>query len=159
MSGFNVIHVTDIYGIFGECDSLAVIKSPINLTQECSLPNNGTWIRKDMKKEVTYLPDLTASIELINKELISYVITYELNGGNNHAENPMFYKEGETVTFKTPGKEGYKFAGWYDKSNNAKVASVKGKDITVYAKWKEKRTERARSILPLRILERLKEKT
>ena len=46
-------------------------------------------------------------------ELISYPITYELDGGENAPENPDSYTiESETITLKAPTKEGYLFKGW-----------------------------------------------
>lgn len=46
-------------------------------------------------------------------ELIPYPITYELDGGENAAENPDSYTiESETITLKDPTREGYIFKGW-----------------------------------------------
>lgn len=44
---------------------------------------------------------------------IKYNITYELNGGTNHEDNPSKYDILYGVTFKEPTKEGCDFAGWY----------------------------------------------
>lgn len=46
-------------------------------------------------------------------EPVPYPITYELDGGENAAENPDSYTiESETITLKDPEKEGYTFLGW-----------------------------------------------
>ena len=140
LSNLNASKVSNMSAMFDGCDSLITIYAPINVTIDCDLPQNGTWIRTDTNEVVKYLPkNLNKSIELVNKDKVVdteiYSNIYELDGGINHAENPTSYTKGETVTFKAPTKEGYKFAGWYDKSNNRRVISVTGKNITVYAKW------------------------
>lgn len=67
-------------------------------------------------------------------EPFDYFITYSLDGGINNPENPIGYKEGETVTLLEPTKEGVKFGGWF-LSDNTKITSVSGQSVTVYAKW------------------------
>ena len=65
-----------------------------------------------------------------------YDITYVLNGGTNHAENPNSYYKKATITLKNPSKTGYTFGGWYsDAKFKKKVTTVSGGDKTVYAKW------------------------
>jgi uncharacterized repeat protein (TIGR02543 family) len=44
--------------------------------------------------------------------IISYIISYELNGGVNHAGNPATYTVEDSVVLKKPGKAGYNFTGW-----------------------------------------------
>ena len=46
-----------------------------------------------------------------------YTITYNLDGGTNHANNPSSYIEGTTFTFLDATKNGYSFAGWFDADN------------------------------------------
>ena len=83
----------------------------------------------------------TGNITLYAKwELVSYTITYALDGGTNAPENPAGYNvETETVTLKDPVKTGYTFAGWYkDGGFITKVTEIpQGTtgDITLYAKW------------------------
>lgn len=69
-----------------------------------------------------------------------YKITYELNGGTNHNENPAAFKENsDAILLKDPTREGFTFAGWYlDNAFTQKVTQIdKGtaQDITLYAKW------------------------
>ena len=65
-----------------------------------------------------------------------YDITYVLNGGTNHAENPNSYYKKALITLKNPTKAGYTFKGWYtDKKFKKKVTTVSGGNKTVYAKW------------------------
>ena len=44
---------------------------------------------------------------------IEYSITYELDGGENHADNPVTYTiESSEIVLGAPTKEGYSFVGW-----------------------------------------------
>ena len=73
--------------------------------------------------------------------LITYSISYELNGGTNAAGNPKSYTiESRFVYFSAPTRTGYTFAGWYtseDFSENpvTKITSGSFGNITLYAKW------------------------
>lgn len=73
--------------------------------------------------------------------LIQYSITYNLNGGTNHAENPAEYNVGsEKITLLDPTKTGYRFDGWYDNDAFAgepvtKIAVGSTGNVTLYAKW------------------------
>ena len=70
-----------------------------------------------------------------------YSITYELNGGTNHANNPNTYTyEYATITLQEPTKTGYTFNGWYDNSSFTETPITqisKGSygNKTLYAKW------------------------
>ena len=74
-------------------------------------------------------------------ELETYSITYELNGGTNHANNPNSYTyEDATITLQEPTKTGYTFKGWYDNSSftGTPITQIsKGSygNKTLYAKW------------------------
>lgn len=69
-----------------------------------------------------------------------YTITYNLNGGSNHADNPSSYEvTTDTIILGNPTRTGYTFAGWYSDSNyTIKVTEItKGStgNKTFYAKW------------------------
>ena len=95
--------------------------------------------------QVTEIPQgTTGNITLYAKwELVSYTITYELDGGTNVPENPASYNvESETITLKDPAKPGYTFEGWYrteDFTGNAVTEIIQGTtgNITLYAKWEQ----------------------
>lgn len=76
-----------------------------------------------------------------------YSITYELDGGTNNSNNPSYYSSGTTVTLQDPAREGYDFAGWYkDAEYSQKVTEIAKEstgDVTLYAKWKEGKYNRA----------------
>ncbi len=66
-------------------------------------------------------------------------LTYVLNGGTNHASNPVYYDSTAEVTLAEPTKTGYLFDGWYFDENCTlpfmSIAQGRTGDITVYAKW------------------------
>lgn len=71
-----------------------------------------------------------------------YSIVYELNGGSLSQANPDKYTAGTVVKLNKPGKEGYKFTGWYTSENYVKGTRI-GKigkkcqgDIKLYACFK-----------------------
>ena len=89
---------------------------------------NGTW---NKASNVT----LTAKWQLI-----SYTITYNLDGGSNSSLNPKgFTVFSGKITLNEPIKEGYKFIGWYtDSSYSKKITEIPAgshEPITLYAKW------------------------
>ena len=56
----------------------------------------------------------TGNKELWAKFLENYSITYHLDGGSNHADNPAKYTiETETITLKPANKADHIFFGWY----------------------------------------------
>ncbi len=84
----------------------------------------------------------TANVTLYAKwTAIAYTITYNLNEGTNHNDNPAgFNVETPTITLQSPTKTGYTFAGWF---NNAgltgetitQIAQGSTANVTLYAKW------------------------
>lgn len=69
----------------------------------------------------------------------TYNITYVMNGGRNHLENPTDFIASETIVLQTPTKEGYRFTGWFtDQALTNQIEQISGsltKDQTVYAGW------------------------
>ncbi len=85
---------------------------------------------------------VTSNITLYAKwKLGSYTIQYNLNGGENSLANPLNYTtETETITFSSPSRLGYTFAGWFDNAsfNGSAVTTItKGStgDKALWAKW------------------------
>ena len=90
---------------------------------------------------------LTGAVTLYAKwNIITYSVTYELNGGTCTVENPALYTiESDTITLAEPQKEGFTFGGWYTSSSlsGTKQTSIeKGStgNKVYYAKWLEKCT-------------------
>ena len=70
-----------------------------------------------------------------------YKITYILNGGTNHGDNPAFYTvETDTVVFGEPTRTGYEFVGWYeDQSGTSAIREIPQGSTgvkTLYARWR-----------------------
>jgi uncharacterized repeat protein (TIGR02543 family) len=70
----------------------------------------------------------------------TYNITYELNGGTNHADNAAVYTKGVGLTLKNPAKDGFTFNGWYETADftGDAVTAVTATDSgnkTLYAKF------------------------
>jgi uncharacterized protein (TIGR02145 family)/uncharacterized repeat protein (TIGR02543 family) len=70
-----------------------------------------------------------------------YTITYNLNGGTNHASNPTSYNvTTSTITLAAPNRAGYAFGGWYDNSGLSgsavtTIPSGSTGDRAFWAKW------------------------
>ena len=81
------------------------------------------------------------SITLYAKwKLITYTITYELNGGTNESNNPTSYTiEDLPLILQDPIKTDYTFEGWFTEASfqnritQIEVSSIGNKDL--YAKW------------------------
>lgn len=73
--------------------------------------------------------------------ILTYSITYILNGGTNNTDNPKSYTvENESIKLKIPSRTGYTFEGWYKDSyftgdvvTEIEHGSTGG--MTLYAKW------------------------
>lgn len=69
-----------------------------------------------------------------------YNVSYVMNGGTNHGDNPVAYSGLATAfALKNPTRSGYAFGGWYtDSSFTRRITSIsagsKG-NLTLYAKW------------------------
>lgn len=77
-----------------------------------------------------------------NWNIVTYTITYELDGGTNAAANPATYKVTDAdITLATPKKKGYTFDGWTKDSNDGTpvvglvLDTAAAADVTVYAHW------------------------
>ena len=102
-------------------------------------------------KDKASIKNLGAKLEAENGEKVvlyaqwtrnEYTITYKLNGGINHEENPGTYTiEDGAITLENPSMDGYKFRGWYaDTKGKTRVKTIdvgELKNITLYAMWKK----------------------
>ena len=66
-----------------------------------------------------------------------YTITYDLEGGSNHTDNPYLYEYGQTVQLESPVRDGYEFLGWYNKDGNRVTEITLGEmgDLELFAQW------------------------
>lgn len=77
----------------------------------------------------------SGSTYVVKVKLITYTISYTLNGGTNHADNPSSYNiESSKITLKDPTREGYVFMGW-EEGNTINAGSTGNKTFT--AQWKQ----------------------
>ena len=82
----------------------------------------------------------TASCK-VTVSLTEYAITYHLDGGSNHADNPAKYTvETETITLKDAERTGYTFMGWYANAGFTgekvtQIAQGRTGDKALWAKW------------------------
>ena len=72
---------------------------------------------------------------------VKYDITYDLNGGDNHKDNPAAYTVEDEITLKAPVKKNYTFLGWTYKGQKEPqkiVTIVKGTHdaLSYTANWK-----------------------
>ena len=104
----------------------------------------GGWYKDaEFTTQVTEITQgTTGNITLYAKwELVSYTITYELNGGTNAPENPAGYNvDTETITLKAPTKDGFAFTGWFESPDFSttevkEITQGSTGDKTLYARW------------------------
>ena len=67
----------------------------------------------------------------------TYIIEYDLNGGDAVRNQTEYTVESEDISLHAPIREGYEFDGWFDKANNLVERIKKGSvgDIKLKAKW------------------------
>lgn len=106
----------------------------------------GWYLDANFQTEIKGVEGCTENITIYAKwEIDTYTITYELDGGVNHKDNPVFYTINDKVDLKNPTKEGFTFEGWYSTDPNSPEFNSKSKvtsisagnsgDRTLYAKW------------------------
>lgn len=75
-------------------------------------------------------------------EAIRYSVSYELDSGTNHANNPDSYTiENNAYTLRAPSRDGYAFRGWFTDEactdSVTKIATDGCEDLTFYASWEK----------------------
>ncbi len=93
----------------------------------------------------SFTPSAQNAVATANYALTNYTITYNLDGGTNHASNPSTYNyETATITLQNPTKTGYNFGDWYtdaEKTVTGKtIVNHSTGDKTFYATWTPKTT-------------------
>ena len=70
-------------------------------------------------------------------KVIEYTISYELDGGENNADNPAKYTVEDTVTLAAPTKAGYEFVMWADDHGKQVTEISAGSigNVTLTAVW------------------------
>ena len=75
-----------------------------------------------------------------NWYLVTYNITYILDGGTNNSSNPTTYTVEDEIVLANPYKYGYRFVGWYDDEGNqiTTLGQTIACNLTLTAKWYDK---------------------
>ena len=89
---------------------------------------NGVLVKTIENKDY----DLIAKWE---KNIVTYTIKLDVNGGNALSSNQITFEENNKVTLPTPTRSGYKFLGWYE--NNTLVTTITNKNYNLVAKWEK----------------------
>lgn len=105
------------------------------------ISNSGTWKYASNKSLVA------------KWNIITYSITYNLNGGTNAISNPTSYTVKDTISLSDPRKNFNTFVGWYlnDKKIETIVLGTTG-DLTIEAKWSQTNEQKAEEQEELRRL-------
>ena len=138
----------------GSFDSMQIIPDSYNIlsSTDTVLPtptkegyNFGGWYTSPFYyyTEVTSIPaGSSQDYSLYAKwEIITYNITYELNGGTISESYATTYTVEDSITLPTPTKDGYEFYGWYtsqDFDYDTKISKINSGstgDLTLYAEW------------------------
>ena len=102
---------------------------------------DGWYSDEALQTQVTSIPKgSTSSVKVYAKwNLLTYTISYELDGGTNNSSNANSYNTEQMIALGNPTRKGYTFAGWYFDSSfkngtyNIPLGSSGNK--TLYAKW------------------------
>ena len=90
---------------------------------------------KEAPTTVTIVIDLTNNVINFFYTIETYTITYILDGGTNHPDNPATYTIVDTpITLKAPTKYGHDFVGW--SPDNGVIAEGSTGNKTFTAAWK-----------------------
>lgn len=101
----------------------------------------GWYLDENFQTEIKGVEGCTGNITIYAKwEIDTYTITYVLNGGENHKDNPATYTILDKITLKDATREGFTFKGWYNDPENTKsrvttIAAGNSGDRTLYAMW------------------------
>ena len=101
-----------------------------------SLSENGSVAYADGASVINLTSNKDGNVNLYAVwEIVSYTITYELDGGTNNPSNPTTYTVEDIVNFEIPTKTGYRFTGWT--YNDSPITSTEGLigNITVKANY------------------------
>jgi len=115
----------------------------------------GWYLDSKFEHQITGVSGHTEALTVYAKwEIITYSITYVLNGGTNNSKNVDSYTVEDLVKLENPTRIGFVFEGWFTDpeftAKNKKTQIAKGStgDITLYAKWKGNTAEAPTASIP-----------
>ncbi len=102
----------------------------------------GGWYRdSNFRNRITDTSGVYENLTLYaNWSVRTHKVTYHLNGGDNHPDNPATFRETDArIELQAPTKQGYAFAGWYsDEACTQSVPWIKKNttaDVELWANW------------------------
>ena len=108
------------------------------------------WYLNDVEYEFTVMPEINITLVAKWEEVetpepgpdpvVTYTLTFDVNGGNALAENSITGEAGTAITLPVPTKEGYTFLGWYNGEVKFEETTMPSENITLVAKWEEVET-------------------
>lgn len=96
-------------------------------------------------EQYTVTGDVTLKAHYEKKAEVTYLITFDPNGGRR--AEPVKAAKGERITLPGTEKSGYVFLGWYTEKKGGILFGLAGdelevaKDMTVYALWEKEKAE------------------
>ena len=105
------------------------------------------WYNGEVKFEETEMP--AENITLVAKweeveipgpgpdPVVTFTITFDVNGGNALAENSITGEAGTAVELPVPTREGYTFLGWLYEGELFETTSMPDFSLTLVASWEE----------------------
>ncbi len=79
-----------------------------------------------------------SGVGCVDQKPTVYTITYNLDGGKNHADNPSSYTEQDQIVLKAPSKTGFVFVEW--RKDGVKIEKIERgskENLTLTAVWQE----------------------
>ena len=96
----------------------------VNFALYIPVENTGYTFSHWNSKDLFYKNNLTTLGLNSNWSLVSYKITYALDGGTNSSLNPTSYTiETPNITLENATKQNYQFLGWFD-GNNQRITTI-----------------------------------
>ena len=105
------------------------------------------WYLHDVEYEFSVMPELNITLVAKWEEVetpgpgadpvVTYTITFDVNGGNPLVTNTITGEAGSAVTLPTPTKEGYNFGGWLYEGELFETTSMPDFSLTLVASWEE----------------------
>ena len=142
---WDVTHYDIIYELDGgqnNANNPATYTGTEEITLSAPTKNGYTfvkWVDEDGETVTVIAVGTTGDITLTAVwEIIEYTITYDLDGGENHADNPTKYTVASgTITLSAPTKAGYEFVMWADDHGSEVTEITAGStgNITLTAVW------------------------
>ncbi|MDG5815923.1 BspA family leucine-rich repeat surface protein [Chitinispirillales bacterium ANBcel5] len=119
----------------------AILEKPSEPQKRKGYTFEGWYSDQSMNEEWNFKEEVIISDTTLFAywNVVTYEISYTLNNGSNHDDNPRFYTiESEAISLKNASREGFSFLGWFvDSVRISQIESGSTGDLTLEAKWTE----------------------